>query len=190
MFPWSLYAHGDLEAGRGCKLAPALPRTGHWPEHLLPPHSRSLSTGEQSSPWGSNRRRESAANLGLTPSAPWECHQHCFLRCSNFHSTFVLFFFFLRFYLFSETGQGSERGEKHRCEKHQSVAFHRCPARDRTTTQARALTGNRTSDLSLCRTMSNGLSLSGHAHSTLVLKTALLSPDPRSNRVCGAGQRG
>ena len=67
-------------------------------------------------------------------------------------------FLFLRFYLFLER---RERREKERetdidvREKHGSVASRMPQTETEPVTQACALTGDGTSDLSLCRTMSN-----------------------------------
>ena len=56
-----------------------------------------------------------------------------------------------------ERGEGREKGR----ERHRSVASRLSPDRDHTTTQSCALTGNGTTEISLCGTMPNQLS---HIH--------------------------
>ena len=76
----------------------------------------------------------------------------------------VSFFFFLRFYvfIFREKGKEAEReGEKHQCERETMMGclFYVLQlGSSKPTTQARALTRNRTCDLSLCGMMLNQLS--------------------------------
>ena len=74
----------------------------------------------------------------------------------------LFFFFFLRFcsLIFKEGGKDRGReGEKQWCEKHRSVASCTLPTRDLSSaTRACALTGNQTSNLSVCRPALNPLS--------------------------------
>ena len=74
--------------------------------------------------------------------------------------TFFIFVFKDFLSLFLERGEGRERTTDVR-EKHQLVASCKQPDLDEPTTQARALTGNQTSDLSLCRMTPNHVSHTG-----------------------------
>ena len=66
-------------------------------------------------------------------------------------------------FIFRETAEGEREGEKHQCEGETSISYlsHTPQPRTKSTTWARALTGNWTSNLSLCRTTSNQLSHTG-----------------------------
>ena len=58
---------------------------------------------------------------------------------------------------------GDKEGEEHRCKRETSISClsHACRLGTKPATQACALTGNRTGDLSLCGTMPNPLSHTG-----------------------------
>ena len=75
--------------------------------------------------------------------------------------------FLFKIYLFLERGrEGSEReGEKHQC----VVASHEPPIGDLPTTQACALTGNRTCNLLVCRPVLNPLSYTSQAENKCIL---------------------
>ena len=91
----------------------------------------------------------------------------CIIIAFKYVAQYGLYGDFLRFYfyLFLERGEGREKEREKNIdvsEKHKSVTS--CtPPTNMPTTQACALTGNRTGDLSVCRIMPNPLSHTSQA---------------------------
>ena len=71
-----------------------------------------------------------------------------------------ILFIYLFVYLLIERGEGRRKRERSMTQKHQLVASH-IPTRNQSTTEACALIGNQTGDLSLCGTTPNQLSHAG-----------------------------
>ena len=94
----------------------------------------------------------------------WLSHLNCyFVTCSRKH---FFFFFFLRFCLFLERGEGREKEGERNIDVWLPLVHPQLEIRH--TTQACALTGNRTSDPLVCRSALNPLSHTSQSNTFLI----------------------